>query len=103
MFPKKKNLFYFIHRNIDCANDYANESEIGDTLQKLFSEGVVKREDLFIQAKLWNSNHRKEDVQPDLEVTLRDLKLDYVDSFVVHWPQAVPADGFRQKRRNKKS
>ncbi len=46
------------YRLIDCANDYDNEHVIGEALQELFKEGVVRREDLFIQAKLWNSNHR---------------------------------------------
>lgn len=81
------------YRLIDCANDYDNEHIIGEALQELFAEGVVKREDLFIQAKLWNSNHRPEHVQPDLEATLKDLQLDYIDSFVIHWPQAVPSTG----------
>jgi len=81
------------YRFIDCANDYDNEHVIGEALEELFKDGVVKREDLFIQAKLWNSNHRPEHVKPDLEATLKDLKLDYIDSFVIHWPQAVPSTG----------
>jgi len=81
------------YRMIDCANDYDNEHVIGEALQELFKNGVVKREDLFIQAKLWNSNHRPEHVKPDLTKTLEDLQLDYVDSFVIHWPQAVPSAG----------
>ena len=51
------------------------------------------REDLFIQSKLWNSNHRPEHVRPDLEATLKDLKVSYIDSFVIHWPMAVPSKG----------
>mmetsp|Transcript_5049 Transcript_5049/g.15141 ORF Transcript_5049/g.15141 Transcript_5049/m.15141 type:complete len:363 (-) Transcript_5049:71-1159(-) len=83
------------YRMIDCANDYGNEDEVGDAIADMIKEGVVKREDLFIQCKLWNTNHRKEHVKPDLMATLKDLQLDYVDSFVVHWPQACPATGSR--------
>jgi len=85
------------YRFIDCANDYDNEHVIGEALQELFAAGVVKREDLFIQAKLWNSNHRPEHVKPDLEATLRELQIEYVDSFVIHWPQAVPSNGLQCK------
>merc|ERR1712110_478884 len=81
------------YRLIDCANDYDNEHVIGEALQELFKEGVVKREELFIQAKLWNSNHRPQHVKPDILKTLEDLQLDYIDSFVIHWPQAVPSTG----------
>ena len=45
----------------------------------------------YAQAKLWNSNHRRPHVLPDLEATLSDLGLDYVDNFVLHWPMACPA------------
>ena len=55
--------------------------------------GLVKRDELFIQVKLWNSNHRPEHVRPDLMASLKDLKLSYVDSFVIHWPMAVPSTG----------
>mmetsp|Transcript_55248 Transcript_55248/g.126996 ORF Transcript_55248/g.126996 Transcript_55248/m.126996 type:complete len:307 (+) Transcript_55248:220-1140(+) len=58
-----------------------------------FAEGTVKREDLFIQAKLWNTNHRPEHVRPDLMQTLKDLQVEYLDSFVIHWPQAAPSTG----------
>ena len=47
------------------------------------------------QCKLWNSNHRPAHVREDLEASLRDLGLDYVDSFVIHWPQAVPSKGLK--------
>ena len=81
------------YRFIDCANDYDNEHEVGQALQELYAEGVVTRADMFIQAKLWNSNHRPEHVQLDLDATLKDLQTDYVDSFVIHWPMACPATG----------
>ena len=49
--------------------------------------------DNYFQAKLWNSNHRPEHVKHDIMKTLEDLQLDYIDSFVIHWPQAVPSTG----------
>lgn len=81
------------YRMVDTANDYGNEHEIGEALTELLKAGEVKREDLFIQSKLWNSNHRPEHVREDLVATLKDLQLDYVDNFVLHWPQACPATG----------
>ncbi len=53
----------------------------------------VKREELFIQCKLWNANHRREHVRADLLASLADLRLEYVDCFLIHWPQACPSAG----------
>jgi len=79
------------YTNIDTANDYNNEPEVGAAIASVLSKGTLKRSDLFIQSKLWNSNHRAEHILPDLQQTLSDLQLDYIDSYVIHWPQACPS------------
>jgi len=87
------------YRNIDAANDYNNEDEVGAAITKVIADGVVTREELFVQAKLWNSNHKADHVVVDLEQSLKDLQVDYLDSYVIHWPQAVPSHGAQASTR----
>ena len=74
------------YRHIDCAAIYENEGEVGSALEEIFANWDIKREDLFITTKLWNSDHAAARVEPALRKCLKLLKLDYADAFLIHWP-----------------
>jgi diketogulonate reductase-like aldo/keto reductase len=71
-------------RMIDTASIYKNEKEVGNGVNKAISEGIVKREDLFIVTKCWVDDKH----QPELAIkkSLAELNLSYVDLYLDHWP-----------------
>jgi diketogulonate reductase-like aldo/keto reductase len=80
-------------RHLDCAERYRNEEAVGDAMQALFRAGTIRREDVFVTTKLWNTNHRPERVKPAFDASLRRLQLDYVDCYLIHTPFAFePGD-----------
>ena len=71
------------YRHFDCASVYSNEKEIGGAFADIQRDGIA-RGDLWITSKVWNDSHGR--VVESCEQSLRDLKLDYLDLFLVHWP-----------------
>jgi len=77
------------YRLLDGACDYGNEKEAGQGVKRAIDEGLVKREELFIVSKLWNSFHDKERVKPIAKKQLADWGIDYFDLFIIHFPIAL--------------
>jgi len=77
------------YRLFDGACDYGNEKEAGEGVRRALSEGLVKREELFITSKLWNTFHAKEHVKALAEIQLGSWGLDYFDLFLIHFPVAL--------------
>lgn len=73
------------YRHIDCAAVYGNEHLIGQSLRDVMAQGL-RREELWITSKLWNDRHDEQDVIPACEQSLKDLRLDYLDLYLIHWP-----------------
>lgn len=77
------------YRLFDGAADYGNEKEAGQGIQRAIKEGLVKREDLFITSKLWNSYHAPEHVDLLCKKQLADYGIQYFDLFLIHFPIAL--------------
>jgi alcohol dehydrogenase (NADP+) len=80
------------YRHIDCAAIYGNEREVGEAMQSTLTEDGIRREDVWVTSKLWNRFHKAEDVIPALKQTLSDLRLEYLDLYLIHWPVAFRPD-----------
>ncbi len=73
------------YRHIDCAAVYDNETEIGRVLEDAFARGL-RRDELWITSKLWNDKHAEEEVIPACRRSIDDLRVGYLDLYLIHWP-----------------
>jgi alcohol dehydrogenase (NADP+) len=73
------------YRQFDCASVYGNEARIGEALQSVCNV-FAPREDFWITSKVWNDKHAPKDVECSCKQSLRDLRLGYLDLYLVHWP-----------------
>ncbi|KAF9529760.1 NADP-dependent oxidoreductase domain-containing protein [Crepidotus variabilis] len=90
------------YRHLDLAMVYENQDEVGRALKKIIPS-VVKREELFITSKLWNSGHQPAQVEKELDETLSQLGIDYLDLYLIHWPIAfAPGRGLFPAHPTKK-
>ncbi len=73
------------YRHFDCASVYGNEPEVGAALESVRRNGI-NREELWVTSKLWNDKHGEDDVIASCRKSLGDLRLEYLDLYLVHWP-----------------
>jgi D-xylose reductase len=77
------------YRHIDAACDYGNEREVGAGIRQALQRELCRREDVWVTSKLWNTYHAAEHVRPAIERSLRDLQLEYLDLYLIHFPIAL--------------
>ena len=77
-----KNALAAGYRHVDTAAIYGNEESVGVAIQ----QSGVKREELFVTTKLWNSHHGYKEAKEAFEESMRKLRLDYLDLYLIHWP-----------------
>ncbi len=70
------------YRHIDTAAVYGNEVSVGNAI----NESNLKREEVFVTSKLWNSDRGYEETLKAFEVSLKKLNLEYMDLYLLHWP-----------------
>ncbi|HCS43659.1 MAG TPA: dehydrogenase [Pseudomonas sp.] len=75
-------------RHFDCAERYRNEDQVGVAIKEMIEAGKIRREEVFITTKLWNTNHRPERVEPAFSASCRRLQVDYIDCYLIHTPFA---------------
>ncbi|KAM7534879.1 hypothetical protein Aperf_G00000117075 [Anoplocephala perfoliata] len=74
------------YRHFDCAMLYGNEKEVGQGIAESLKKHGLRREDIFVNSKLWCDRHDPRAVRKTCEESLKNLGLDYLDLYLIHWP-----------------
>ncbi len=74
------------YRHVDAAAVYGNEQSVGEGISKGLLEAGLKREELFVTSKVWNTERGYDRTMRAFEKTVGDLGLDYLDLYLIHWP-----------------
>ncbi len=77
------------YRHLDSACDYGNEAEAGEGIRAALNAGVCRRDELWVTSKLWNTYHDPRHVRQAAERSIRDLKVDHLDLYLIHFPIAL--------------
>lgn len=70
------------YRHIDTAKFYKNEKDVGEAVRN----SGIKRKEIFVTTKLWNEDHGYESALKAFDKSLKDLNIDYIDCYLIHWP-----------------
>lgn len=92
-----KSAIEFGYRHLDCAADYGNEKEVGIGIKQAIDAGFVKRDELWVTSKLWNTYHEPEHVKAACKKSLQDLGLDYLDLYLIHFPISLKFVPFEKR------
>ncbi|MEM1442900.1 MAG: aldo/keto reductase [Verrucomicrobiota bacterium] len=85
------------YRHLDCACDYGNEPAVGEGIAQAISSGKCTRDDLWITSKLWNTYHHPDHVRAACERSLKDLGLDELDLYLIHFPVTLAYVPFEER------
>ncbi|XP_041978282.1 aldo-keto reductase AKR2E4-like [Aricia agestis] len=81
------------YKHIDTAAIYQAEEEVGLGIQNYLRDNNASRDDVYVTTKLWNTDHEVDAVVPALRKSLADLRLDYIDLYLMHYPMAYTKNG----------
>jgi len=85
------------YRHLDCASDYGNEAEVGLGIERALADSLCSRDELWVTSKLWNTYHHPDHVETACKKSLRDLRLDVLDLYLIHFPIALAFVPFEER------